>query len=301
VVDLLPTICGLLGIAPPEGVHLDGSDISPLLTGHRDKFVRHQPLYWHLPSANPAIALREGNYWMVAYRDYEFPRGRAAIARVEKEIEEVLREANSPELVPWLERTDYFYKVFKNKDAERLRLEFIRLNVFQESWIPILKSGSYRRFQLFDLAADPSQKIDVSKQYPDVFARLKRQLLEINASVMAEAPDWGSVGETPTPPGRTRGASKTLTSPNAQLLAQMDAMDLPQGYTPGKAHQESVGRRMAKLSVSQRARIGRLWAEKQRLDPDMPNRGISFVKMMAYVIENEIRKGKRESIKETKE
>ncbi|MCP4002717.1 MAG: sulfatase-like hydrolase/transferase, partial [bacterium] len=189
VVDLLPTVCGLLGIDEPEGVHLDGSDILPLLIGHSNKFARRQPLYWHLPG-NPSLAIRDGNYSMVAYRDYVFPRDRAAIVQVEKEIEEVLRKANSPELVPWVERTDYFYKVFKNKDAERLRSKFMRLNVFQESWIPVLKSGNYHRFQLFDLAEDPAQRIDVSDQHPEIFARLKRQLLEINASVMAEAPDW---------------------------------------------------------------------------------------------------------------
>ena len=31
-IDLLPTVCGLLGIDKPEGVHLDGSDLTPLLT-----------------------------------------------------------------------------------------------------------------------------------------------------------------------------------------------------------------------------------------------------------------------------
>ena len=226
VVDLLPTICGLLGIDKPEGVHLDGTDISRLLTSRGNEFARQQPLYWHLPSTNPSLAIRDGNYSMVAYRDYEFPRDRAAIAQVENEIEEVLKKANSPELVPWVERTDYFYKVFKNKDAERLRIEFMRLNVFQESWIPILKSASYHRFQLFDLAADPSQKVDVSKQYPEVFARLKRQLLEINASVMAEAPDWGSADEAPTPsrpnpgtttedPFRPPASLKTVTRPTS--------------------------------------------------------------------------------------
>ena len=59
--------------------------------------------------------------------------------------------------------------------------------------------------------------------------------------------------------------------------------DLPQGYTPGNAHQDYVDRRMAKLNPQQRARIGQLWAEKQGLDPDMPNRGISFVKIMEFV------------------
>ena len=222
VVDLLPTICGLLGIDKPEGVHLDGSDISPLLTGRNNKFARHQPLYWHLPSGNPSLAIRDGNYSMVAYRDYVFPRDRAAIVQVEKEIEEVLRKANSPELVPWVERTDYFYKVFKNKDAERLRSKFMRLNVFQESWIPTLKSGNYHRFQLFDLAEDPAQKVDVSDQHPEIFARLKRQMLEINASVMAEAPDWGSADEAPTPSSPNPGTSKKTNRPNVVVLLADD-------------------------------------------------------------------------------
>ena len=54
-----------------------------------------------LGMGNPSIAIRNGSYSMVAYRDYEFPRDREAIAEVEKEIEAVLRKANSPELVPW--------------------------------------------------------------------------------------------------------------------------------------------------------------------------------------------------------
>ncbi|MFV1965399.1 MAG: sulfatase, partial [Pirellulaceae bacterium] len=221
VVDLLPTVCGLLGIDEPESVHLDGSDISPLLIGHSNKFARRQPLYWHLPG-NPSLAIRDGNHSMVAYRDYEFPRDRAAIIQVEKEIEEVLRKANSPELVPWVERTDYFYKVFKNKDAERLRSKFMRLNVFQESWIPTLKSGNYHRFQLFDLAEDPAQKVDVSDQHPEIFARLKRQLLEINASVMAEAPDWGSADEAPTRSSPNPGTPKKPIRPNVVVLLADD-------------------------------------------------------------------------------
>ena len=62
--------------------------------------------------------------------------------------------------------------------------------MFQESWISSIKSGTYGRFQLFDLAKDPGQQNDLAAQLPDVVARLKRQLLEINASVMADAPDW---------------------------------------------------------------------------------------------------------------
>jgi len=41
------------------------------------------------------------------------------------------------------------------------------------------------------------------------------------------------------------------------------------------------------LSDAQKARISRLWADKRRIDPKMPNRGKSFVKIMEYVAKNE--------------
>ncbi len=63
-------------------------------------------------------------------------------------------------------------------------------------------------------------------------------------------------------------------------------MMIPKGYEPAK-HQEYVDRCMAGLTEEQRNRIGRLWVEKQRIDPDMPNRGSSFVKIMAYVANGE--------------
>ena len=43
--DLLPTLCGLLGIDKPKDVFLDGSDLTPLLT-RTGSFERHQPLFW---------------------------------------------------------------------------------------------------------------------------------------------------------------------------------------------------------------------------------------------------------------
>jgi len=126
---------------------------------------------------------------MVAYRDYELPKDKEAMARVFKQIEEVLKKTNSPELRGGNLRSRIFDH-FKNKEAEQLRGRYIRLNMFQESWIPSIKAGAYTRFQLFDLAKDPGQQTDLSTQLPDVFARLKKKLLEINASVMADAPDW---------------------------------------------------------------------------------------------------------------
>ena len=76
------------------------------------------------------------------------------------------------------------------KEAEKLRGQYIRLNMFQESWIPAIKAGVHTRYQLFDLATDPGQQTDVSAQCPDIVAKLKKKLLNINASVMVDAHDW---------------------------------------------------------------------------------------------------------------
>jgi arylsulfatase A len=141
LVDIVPTICGLLEIAPPAGVHLDGSDLSPLLRGAEADFVRHQPLFWHLQRSRPLVAMREGDWSLVAEPDYEL------------------------------------------SDS----------NMFEESWIPKIRAGGYRGFQLFNLKTDRAQTTDLSAQEPARLAAMKAQLLEINASVMAEATDWNEV------------------------------------------------------------------------------------------------------------
>ena len=45
--DILPTICGIADVKIPIGLHIDGTDLRPLLTNTGDEFVRHQPLTWH--------------------------------------------------------------------------------------------------------------------------------------------------------------------------------------------------------------------------------------------------------------
>ncbi len=191
MVDLLPTVCGLLGIDKPEGVHLDGSDLSPLLTGGDNEFTRGQPLFWLLPASGPAVAIRDGNYSLVAYRDYEFPKDQEEMTALMKQIEEALRKKGilEQELRGSTLQAQIF-EGFLDKEAERLRGQYIRLNMFQESWIPSIKTGAYTRFQLFDLAKDPGQQTDLSPQHPDIVARLKSKMLEINASVMADTHDW---------------------------------------------------------------------------------------------------------------
>ena len=138
LVDVLPTVCGLLGVDKPAGVHLDGSDLSSVLTGQGDKFTRHQPLFWHLQKSRPVVAMRDGKYSLVADPDYELSTN----------------------------------------------------NMFQEAWIPKVKSGGYRNFQLFDLATDPKQTTNIADKHPELLARLKGKLLKINASIMADGHDW---------------------------------------------------------------------------------------------------------------
>lgn len=138
LVDVLPTVCGLLGLAKPAGVHLDGSDLSPILTGNTDQFTRHQPLFWHLQKSRPIVAMREGDFSLVADPDYELSTN----------------------------------------------------NMFQEAWIPKIKQGGYRNFQLFNLKTDPNQTTNIANAHPDTLKRLKRSLLDINASIMADAHDW---------------------------------------------------------------------------------------------------------------
>ncbi|MEM7311907.1 MAG: hypothetical protein AAF497_02025, partial [Planctomycetota bacterium] len=190
-VDLLPTICGLLGIESPKNVALDGASLAPLLTDRRGEFERDQPLFWLLPTSGPVAAVRDGDYVLTCNRDYKFPRDYEAMARIKKEIENLLRKKGSfEEEVRGSTLRKQMFEGFKDQQAEKLRGQFIRLNMFNESWIPTIRKGGYRQFQLFDLKRDPGQSKDVSERFPDIVRRLKEQFLEINASVMADAVDW---------------------------------------------------------------------------------------------------------------
>ncbi len=138
LIDILPTICGLLNLEKPAGVHLDGSDLSPILTDSTEQFARHQPLFWHLQKARPIVALRDGDYSLVAEPDYEMS-------------------------------TD---------------------NMFREAWIPAIKSGGYMNFQLFNLKEDRTQTTNIAEKHPELVARLKKSLLDINTSIMSDGHDW---------------------------------------------------------------------------------------------------------------
>ncbi|MBG88717.1 MAG: arylsulfatase [Verrucomicrobiales bacterium] len=286
-VDLLPTICGLAGIDKPEGVHLDGADLSPLLT-EQGTFTRAQPLLWLAPSSGHLATLRDGRYTLMGYRGYDLPFERERLNAVLQRMAKLAGiDPSSRNLLTRVSNT-----TFTNPEYRRLAGERVRLQTFQESWIPIIKEGGFRRFALYDLESDPRQKKDVSRQRPKVTARLQEKLLELYQDVMSDAPGLADYRSpyVPSPAQRTgtKPAQGNTSKPAPKdvdldkLLKRIEATDLPKGYQ-GSTHQAYVDQRMTGLTPQQRQRIGRLWKEKRRLHPKMKNVGGSFVKIMEFV------------------
>ena len=102
--------------------------------------------------------------------------------------------------------------------------------------------------------------------------------------------------EVQAEPREAQAGPKSPASEHTELLATIDENELPKGYIPAK-HQEYVDRRLAQMTDRQKALLARLWAQKRRIDPQMPNRGASFVKIMAYAIDNGTQQGQPESTK----
>jgi arylsulfatase A len=74
-VDLLPTLCALCGAPVPADRAIDGASLVPLFDGK--PIERKTPLYWHFPAAigEPRVALRMGDWKILATLDKPVPRG----------------------------------------------------------------------------------------------------------------------------------------------------------------------------------------------------------------------------------
>lgn len=68
-VDLMPTLATIAGYDTPNNRVIDGSDITPVLTGK--PFTRTAPLHWHFysPILGPQAVLREGDWVLTAQWD----------------------------------------------------------------------------------------------------------------------------------------------------------------------------------------------------------------------------------------
>ena len=291
VVDLLPTLCGLIGIEKPAKVHLDGSDLTPMLTGS-GKFKRHQPLFW-MTGAN--MVLRMGDHTLFASGTARSPIDFKAANQLTEQIKQVLGD-DLEKVLDGRDVKDLRNRLFNigrlaNPEADRLKNQLRDLFYFQESWIPELKKSELGRVQLYDLSRDLGQQNNIAKERPELAARLKEQATAIYRSVMADAPEWPAPEELAAakkPQENTPARPAPGTSDNniAKLLARIDKHELPEGYQ-GSRHQAYVDRVMAGLKPEQRARVGQLWKEKRRLQPKMENAGMSFVRILEYVARGE--------------
>ena len=135
-VDFLPTLAGICGIDIPVDLHIDGSDISPLLTGK--EFDRELPLNWHFygPFDGPNSVLRSGDWIITAsWNGGMYSRGR-----------------------------------------------------FTRSWISEIKSAELTDFKLYNIREEISQETDLKNEYPEVYMRLKQELILFHHDVREYSP-----------------------------------------------------------------------------------------------------------------
>ena len=288
VVDLLPTLCGLIGIKKPAKVHLDGSDLTPILTGS-GKFKRHQPLFW-MVGAN--MVLRMGDHTLLASGTAKSPIDFKAANRLTEQIKQVLGD-DLEKVLDGRDFKDLRNRLFNierlaNPEADRLKRQLRDLFYFNEAWIPELKKSELGRIQqLYDLSKDLGQQNNIVKNHPELVVQMKKKAEAIYASVMDDAPEWLTSEELaaakkPQADKLQRPATGAPDTDTAKLLARIDKNPVPKGYH-GSRHQAYVNKVMAGLKPEQRARVGQLWKEKRRLDSDMPNPGASFVRILTHV------------------
>ena len=80
-VDVLPTVCALTGSELPKDRTIDGANITDLLMGKSEKLKREKPLYWFFYRLNPALAIRDGRWSLIAdTNDSQRPKTHPLIA-----------------------------------------------------------------------------------------------------------------------------------------------------------------------------------------------------------------------------
>ena len=182
----------MIGIEKPEKVHLDGSDLTTMLTGS-GKFNRHQPLFW-MTGAN--MVLRMGDHTLFAYGTAKSPIDFKAANRLTEQIKQVLGD-DLEKVLDGRDIKDLRNRLFNhgklaNPEANRLKNQLRDLYYFNEDWIPELKNSEIGSVQLYDLSRDLGQQNNIAKKRPKLVTQLKKQAAAIYRSVMADAPEWSS-------------------------------------------------------------------------------------------------------------
>lgn len=80
-IDVLPTVCDLVGVSTSDCKPLDGTSIVPVLKG--EAFDREQPLFWHFYTGlgGRDFALRDGDWSLVAKANTPFNGGGGSLQR----------------------------------------------------------------------------------------------------------------------------------------------------------------------------------------------------------------------------
>lgn len=244
LVDLLPTIAQSTKTKLPDR-QLDGTDLSSLLRGTKAPFIRQKPLFWILPLSGPAIAMRDQQHSLVAFRKGVLPKDYQGIDAIKQKIKALLTYKGILESET---RGSSFEKQlfegFNDREADQLRGKFIRLNQFQESWIPSLKQSEFHRFALYDLIDDPGQQQDLAVRLPVVHYKLKKRLQALAYDALDEAVDWSDSSGKPGPVRVHRLKSSYRSAFDAFLYVNRIPTETEQAET----HAELCDRIMGRLA-----------------------------------------------------
>ncbi len=156
--DILPTLCALAGIPVPARP-LDGTSIVPLFTGAAP--VRPAPLvFWNARARGGAAARAQ------PYLDPELQRGTTPLVK----------------LGPDGTATRNFQNVIQTEVTPE---DFSGERAIVEDRFKLVVDGTAAgKTELFDLAADPAEKTDVSASHPAEATRLARALRAAQESIL---------------------------------------------------------------------------------------------------------------------
>ena len=163
--DWMPTLLSLAGVSKPSGPTLDGQDLAPLLTGSPVQVEPRRFWQWNFywPDIGTNAAVRDGNWKLVRpmIRGTRFFRDELCVSDEDRARTAAFVEADM--------------KHKENPTAVTATLP-----------VPRLKPQQPENPELYNLADDPEEQIDLAEKYPDRVRRMLGQLEEWFAGVEAE-------------------------------------------------------------------------------------------------------------------
>jgi arylsulfatase A len=148
--DIFPSIAALLKTPLPSGTKYDGMDISPVFLGEKTAIDRKEPIFFYRYFHDPICMLREGDWCLLGY----------------------------DELIP------------KAIDLNQRALGKIKPWHFMPNHMEYLKSLIPKYFELYNVKEDREQDFDLSSEYPEIVAEMKRKMMELREEMIDDGGDW---------------------------------------------------------------------------------------------------------------